>query len=296
MKAIAHDEPVDGCAGDVSGQRTMPHEMPASPRMLQSGRARSSRRRVRLAPARARDGRGRARSSGRAAGRTAALSPRTEYSAGDRTPFFDGIHAGRDRRPHRIRLGRPDRRQVHRRARFRAAARSSAAGRSAARGQMYSSDAPSRSSISDTRGPVRPCGGDGGCRRERRRCGIRDARARAQRAAAPASQRPRSRAERRRRGCRGGRTSSARPPGRAARRPIAVVAAAPAVIRRAAVSPSAAENPLTLSHISVDATAADAAASHASTGRSTQPGDIGVEAEELARDHQQVEQTARCTP
>ncbi len=55
---------------------------------------------------------------------------------------------------------------------------------------------------------------------------------------------------------------------------VAVVAAAPAVMRRTAVSPSAAESPPTLSHISTDATAEDAAASHARTRTLTHPGEM----------------------
>ncbi len=57
---------------------------------------------------------------------------------------------------------------------------------------------------------------------------------------------------------------------------VAVVAAAPAVIRRTAVSSSEAANPSTLSHIISDAPAASAAASHASTRTLTQPGDSAV--------------------
>ena len=54
---------------------------------------------------------------------------------------------------------------------------------------------------------------------------------------------------------------------------MADVAAAPALMRRTAISPSAAEKPLTLYHINADATADDAADSHASTRTLTHAGD-----------------------
>ena len=71
---------------------------------------------------------------------------------------------------------------------------------------------------------------------------------------------------------------------------VAVVAAAPAVMRRTAISPSAAENPATLSHISTDATAADGGREPREDADAHPPGRQGVEADELAPDHQQVEQ------
>jgi hypothetical protein len=52
-----------------------------------------------------------------------------------------------------------------------------------------------------------------------------------------------------------------------------LVAIAPVVMRHAASSVSAAPNPRTLSHISVAATAAEAAAIQASTRTLAQPGD-----------------------
>ena len=149
-------------------------------------------------------------------------------------------HAGRDRGPDRIRAasagsspGPSTRRSRASRAKF-------GSRPSATRGQTYSSDAPSSSSMT-TRGPA-TAGWRRAARasaRRRIRGDRRPARGERQR---ERRERPRSRTARRRRGCRAGRTNSARP--RCTSRTIAriaVVATAPAVMRRAAMLVSAAE-------------------------------------------------------
>ena len=170
-------------------------------------------------------------------------------------------------------LRRPDRREVHGRRRFRAGARSSAAARRAARGQMYSSDAPSRRISITTRARSTACGGDGAAvtrgggaatagpaRRERQRQRSEDRdreKRRADAAAAPAERIVRGREAEQHHRRRGRRRRAGRHP---PRRDLAE--------RR--------RSPSTFSHISAAATADDAAASHASTRTLTQPGDSGA--------------------
>ena len=185
------------------------------------------------------------------------------------------IHSGGHRRPHRIGLRRADRRKVNCRASFDHAAevrqppfrgsRQDEFERSRRRAQSPSPEGLPRHPRPG-RTPTSMQSTSSGTRRRRR----------ARQAATPAKRRPRSQTAMPLPGCHGARMNSAGRRSSTARAPRRWWPTAPAVMRRAASSPSACENPRTLSHISTAAAAESAADSHARTRTLAHPGDIAL--------------------